>query len=597
MSTLLQYVPFLVNGTFIIASPENKVESIVKVIPKPEADDNSNICKYIRKNFTSAFDLQEMLSEIEADHSANPNIYLSNREVIVCPFVKPATPIERVQIVKNLMKNIFTREQVIASAGAVFVVLNKLSVWEKYIISLIANHFYNLLMCNDYYSSNELRGKMVRKIFDFFVPSSLNPLKEHPFASPVTLLSGKTPFNKSNSLGLVINSSDDIIVFSSDSQSWPKFTADSNCSFNNNKIVLRSNDTGELCEFLINDNVCDSDWCNFLWLNDSIRLKSAESIILSCKAFKGINLSLGEATSLSKVITSFDCNFILSLYKIFPNDSKSFDPLFNSLLNIFISENKELQLIKFIAYYELIRTKDINEMFRKNNNYFRSITMFINRFAKDYKKTTIKRLYELIIGWENWNLKSPTDKDEEIIDKLVKEFFKVLIDDIDNIPSQIRTLCRFLRLLSERQFREPVLVHRPIFAVFILRFVIPSLTATDEFGIQPNPLHIKKVAEFTKVVSYVSQISLRSIDSQMTQLTNNLTVKNCSLVINFYNKLCSEHVQKSAHILANDLIESVSMIRDYSLKHEKEITGFNSSIRHEHIFVDELLTEFVTQSI
>ena len=74
-----------------------------------------------------------------------------------------------------------------------------------------------------------------------------------------------------------------------------------------------------------------------------------------------------------------------------------------------------------------------NEMFRKNNNYFRSITMFINRFAKDYKKTTIKRLYELIIGWENWNLKSPTDKDEEIIDKLVKEFFKVLIDDIDNM--------------------------------------------------------------------------------------------------------------------------------------------------------------------
>ena len=597
MTRKLNFVPFIINGSFVVQSSERNSTNM-RHFDVPLKFDDSPLCKYIQNNFPEKFDFSKLLKAIEDDHKENPKLYLVNRETIIIPAFFFFFPLERVQFVKNLLSNTFTKEQILTCAsGASNLAISELSSWQKYIISNTLIHFHTLLSSKQFYPSDELRSQFVRKVYSFFVPDSFKQITDTRLAAPIELVKGKIPVNSSKGLSIIIISSDDITILTSDLLSWPQFTYDLNCSFDSNKITLKSNETEQLCEFLIDsNNVDEAQWCNSLWPKSNPKFSSNLSVLTSSKAFKDIQLNGGEATSLAKVMTSFDTSFIFAIYNVLSNDQSSFDHIYNALFNIFASEQKELQLLKVIAYCELVRTIDLNEMFRRNNNFFRSITIFMNKVSGNYKQTTIKEIYNLLSSSEKWNPKDPSEKDEEIVDDLVKKFFGILIKEIDHIPPSIRIFCRFLRLLSERRFRDQMLTHRAIFAVFILRFVIPSLCDPQSLGVSLDPKKLTSVIQFTKLVAYVAQILIRKTDSKLTQMTNNIVERNSSLVVEFYDALCKNVAPKEISVLRPELISSVTTIRDYVLLHENEIINYSPNFKCEELFVDDLLTEFIAQS-
>jgi hypothetical protein len=62
---------------------------------------------------------------------------------------------------------------------------------------------------------------------------------------------------------------------------------------------------------------------------------------------------------------------------------------------------------------------------------------------------------------------------------LVECVFTLLEKECEKVSPLVRALCRSVRLSTEILFEDPALVYRPIGALFIFRFLIPSLTMIE----------------------------------------------------------------------------------------------------------------------
>lgn len=228
--------------------------------------------------------------------------------------------------------------------------------------------------------------------------------------------------------------------------------------------------------------------------------------------------------------------------------------------------------------------------------------------SEGYKRNTIRGLYDLTAKVDTWSFDHPEEKDLEIVDNLINKSFTFLIDNIDKVPLSVRALCRYLRLLSERRFRDPKLIFRANFALVLLRFIFPALTSPVDLGLDLMTINKKELAktiQFTKLLAFVGQNQhLTGKHQKERELMNSVIDKNSSLVTQFFEKLCEEPKgegmkkgKDSMTISKDELIKSAVIVRDYVQKNAAVLSAYTPPLRFENIYVDELLTEFVSSVI
>lgn len=615
---------FALNGSFLVAVLENKTPSKIIKARQPDAFKNDSLSDYLKNQFPPKLTIPGLLHKIEIDHQNSPNLYLTKREVVLLPQEEPVKPIERVQCLKNLLSQLFSNQQVDTSArGFAQIAISTLTDWQKFILTHVLNHFHTLLLNPKYYNTKQLRTQFFSTIYSFFIPTSLQTIPVR-ISAPVDLISGKLQVSPPQDLCMIVKSPKDIMVLSPDTFSWPSVEFDDNSYVDCWNLHLKNVDTNEYIDLQFAPKqvkftkeekgqnltipkqylISSTTWRQILWPDASPYRDSIRSVIESCIAFGSDPLNAAAATGIARVVTSIDNSFSLAFYATFKESSKDFEQVVTALLTLFMSEHREMQLLKLVSYYELHRTIDVNEIFRKNNNYIRTITFYIQMVSDEFKLNTVKPLFHKIVKAGKWSFDHPSEKDLQTVSKLIKESFIFLTDNINNIPASVRNLCRYLRLLSERKFQDPKLIHRSNFAIILLRYIIPLLIDPSGLGIDAESFAagLVLVIHFTKILLSAgqNQILIDQHDSDRI-LWNPVIEENAPYVDKFYEVLSQEPkdqvLKESSHISKSQLIESATIIRDYVQRHAEALGAYVPPTRFENIFVDELLTEFASRSI
>lgn len=626
---------FALNGSFITAVPANKTPSRISISKQPAGFTNGVLSDYLKSSFPPNLTIPDLLQKIEDDHKTYPNLYLTRREVVLIPGEEPIKPIERVQCLKNLLSHLFETSQVDTCAqGYPNIAISTINPWQKFVLTSVINHFHRLLLNDDYYSGDK-RSDFINTVYSFFIPISLKvaPVR---IAAPVDLASGSLQVRPPNDCCMIVKSPTDIQVLSPDTLSWPSVEYDESSYVDGRVLHLKSVDSNDYVDLVYQPKVIKLNkdaskkknetlnkaplaeynrelnpviWRQILWPSSAPTRDSIQSCVETCISYgSDPNINAAAASGIARVVTSYDNSFSLAFYATFSDDNKDFERVLRPLLTLFISEHREMQLLKLVSYYEINRTIDLNEMFRKNNNYIRTITFYINMVSEGYKRNTIRGLYDLTAKVDTWSFDHPEEKDLEIVDNLINKSFTFLIDNIDKVPLSVRALCRYLRLLSERRFRDPKLIFRANFALVLLRFIFPALTSPVDLGLDLMTINKKELAktiQFTKLLAFVGQNQhLTGKHQKERELMNSVIDKNSSLVTQFFEKLCEEPKgegmkkgKDSMTISKDELIKSAVIVRDYVQKNAAVLSAYTPPLRFENIYVDELLTEFVSSVI
>ena len=599
----MDFDSFALNGSFIVSVIGNKTASRLPITPQPSDFDGSSLCEFIRESFPKGLSLTQLLVQIEDDHKDSPCLYLVKRKVVLVPGEDVTKPIERVQLLRNLIAQIFTPTQVETSAqGHAKIAVGTITSWQKFVLTSVLNHFHKLLLNDEYYKTEELRKQFFQHVFSLFIPVSLQTVPVR-IAAPVDLYKGDLTVTSPKDLCIIVKSPNDITVLSPDTMTWPAVEYDEASYVDGNLLHLKSVDSGKYVDFICHAPISAISWRQILWPSAAPQRTSIQSVIQSCKSFsitpKNKQINAAAATGLARVVSSIDNSFSLAFYATFKADNKVFEKILKAMLILFISEHREMQLLKLVAYFELNRTIDLNEMFRKNNNYFRTITFYVNLVSDSYKTSTIQELYRLIAAADMWSFDNPNEKDLETVDNLISQFFIILTEQVDKIPATVRSFCRYLRLLSERKFQDTKLVFRPIYAVFLLRFIFPLLCAPMDLGITKiNNKDLAKVVQFTKLLAFAGQNQHLIGEHQGGRVSMNKVIdKNAPLVTKFYEALTQEYKGDSSHVTKDEVIESAMIFKDYVIENEKALSEYKPYQLFENIYVDELLTEFVSSTL
>lgn len=574
-------IGFTLSGSFIV---EPKLQSQIGVPVSPNADDSSPVCQFIKENFPQdmSVTVRSLFTSIEKDHETIKNLYLSAKEVFIIPGVAPTTPYERIALARKLLANTLSFDELRTSAsGHSQLAVSTMPSWERFVVAVALRHFQKLLQLG-YYKNEAERTAFIQAVFSMFEPQS----KDIRLVTPVKLVKGRLSIRDENHIALVVRSQDDIVAQSADLLSWPAVTFDAKSSVFDGTLTLTSVDSERQVQFGF--SIPSETIRNAIWTPACPIISSTKAVVDSFRGYYGQMLTGGAAASLARVVGSIDTSFILSLYQTFSGNVKLLEPVIHALTTLFMSESNELQLVKTVAYYELAGTKNVNEIFRGNNNYTRTILTFLNRVTEKYKQTVVKDLCCMLTSGDDWNFDSPREDDVRTVGDLLRNFIRTLITRMDEIPASVRTFCRYLRVLSERMFRNKILNHRAVFALVILRFLCPALMA-----ISNDP----KVTKFSKLLVYACQFQRIDCESHPQRSVLNIVINNVTdLVIEFYNKLCVETKNPGVSIVRSEIVQAASTLRDYIQEHEKEILEKSTKMRNSHMFVDELLCEFITQS-
>ena len=571
------FLPFLLKGSFILPNEDSKSNNIIE---ETEINDNSNLNIFINSILPTNLKIKNIFEEIYQIHlKKNKPFYSNFQNVVIIPQKPPQNIYENIMIIKLILGKLLNNEQtqltISGNFKKVFQSLNKLQI---YILNLSLNHFNEISLIPNLYNTNELKTSLIRSILSFYSPDSNEKLSNLFFyyqffdenSKPINLfISGSNIKNlKTNELF--------------------KYTEEDHI-FNNYFTLHKSNN---IIKFYFND-------LNKNYLRRSFCSTNSKNLIINSFLIQNINTNINEETAknLSLNLSNFSIDFIFSVYSIFSNmDQKKVNILFESMLKLFAYSNQHLKLIKLLSFYELRRTNDTNELFRKNNCYIRSVIQYINLITKDFKLTTIKELFKIITSSSDWSFDHPNDIDLINAKNLIIQFWKYLISKINTIPPSIRSLCRFLRLLSEREFRSNLLNHRAIFALLLLRFLFVSLTAPEDIN-DPNmfdPRKIAKSVQFTKLLAFVGQMTTISGENKGDRTKFNSIIEETShYVVEFYEELCKEVEIEKFEVSIPELIEASNNFKYFIFENEKKLIDFEIDIDLENSFSDEFITEFI----
>ena len=220
-------------------------------------------------------------------------------------------------------------------------------------------------------------------------------------------------------------------------------------------------------------------------------------------------------------------------------DQKRSTKLRLDLIRLFGHEGTHMMLLKYLAYNELQRTGSSNTLFRQNNDFIRTLIQFINEAGADFQRTTVVELVELVGRCKAWSYDDPQGDDTETARQLIDDFMCLLVSRIDTVPASIRSLCRFLRVLSEHEFMEPELSHRAVYALFLLRFLFVVMTDPQLLeGAAVSGKTFGKSVQFSKLLSNAAQMTTINDKTQKKRVVfNEAIVKTYPSTKRFYEAL------------------------------------------------------------
>ncbi|OHT01475.1 hypothetical protein TRFO_31703 [Tritrichomonas foetus] len=593
-------LPFALKGSYILYGIDGN-EEIEKPEPvAPPSLERSQVCDYIAANSPEEFSLIDLLNQIEQDHVDHKNnYYLDIFSIALIPKADLKSPKERIQFLKNILNNLFTREQIdTCGAGRANVALNSLTEWQRFILSASLQHFERILKIDGVYQSDIDRKNYVRNVLQLFVPPFLRPPEIVRVVSPVTLIDGTMDISKPSKVYITVTSPKNITLESQDLLICSKLNFNSSDYVGDDKIQLTSADITTNKFVLGYKSLSKETWNNILWPVVGVQRSASQSVVDSCLAYgKAKKLSPAAVSCMARVVATTDYRFLFALYNVLDTEINSLNTVFNSVLNFYAFHSKHLQLMKFLCFYELQRTENTNEIFRQNNNFIRSINLFMRRVSDKYLNTTIKDLYFLIAKMPQWKLENPDEKDCEILTSCLQQFWQRMIETVDTIPPSIRNICRYLRIASELLFREKNLNHRAIYGVFLLRFTFVVLVSPMEFGVnmEDDPVGYAKVTQFTKVLAFSGQFMKLGKNEESPKAVLNPAIEETNeLVLEFYEKLClpveADDVPVSQEDLSLTTIDFCKFVQNF----KEPILSYDQENSYSYIFVDEIISEFLT---
>ncbi|OHT04030.1 hypothetical protein TRFO_28520 [Tritrichomonas foetus] len=621
-------LPFHLSRSYVLYGVEGLSSNVLDedpVEPK-EINETSRIFKFIESiKAQTDFSYLSLLHDIEKDHSdANEALYLkensigdkkdnanksenqdsengeclSNNEKSQEYTFKPTNSKERIHLLKEILSRVFTKKQIeTCSAGRSRKALSLLSQYQRFILDATFAHFKRL-MAKEFYATEELKVSFLKTVNSFFIPTKLDPPPLPRLAAPLLLTEGDFDVQLSKIVYTNVYSADKITVESVD------ILASANLKFINGDTI-----DDHVIKFTSATNPDKKFVFKYKYLNKQIweRILSpqtnqkqpynvAQAVVDSCLAYGTAKaLCPAAVTCMARVVASMNHVFLFSLFDVLSDNRDFLEPIFNCLLNFYAFHSKHLELLKFLCFYELRRTENTNEIFRQNNNFIRSINLFIKRVSTNYVNTTIKDLYYLIAKAPMWKLENPSDKDITTVTNLMRQFWTKMIETVDTIPPSIRSFCRYLKLLSEAMFRQQSLIHRAIFAVLLLRFVFVVLVSPADLGInvEDDPMSFTKVAQFTKILAFSAQFQPISGNENSPKRKLNPAIQaSDDLVIQFYQELCKPVEADDVTVSQEDLGVSTIEFCSFVQKFQDKLLANSKGQNYTHIYVDEMIYEY-----
>lgn len=599
------FLPFELEGSFIITS-SSLPRANEYYIPKPYENvqppppDRTQFSQFLKENIPDDMPIAELFYNIEQDHfNDKKDSYLTSLDVSLTPKQRPKTPRERIQFVKNLLSNVLTYDQIdTSSAGRPGVALNTLTPLQKFVLSLSLTHFNNIFRIEGVYTTQETRKALAKRFLLLFLPSFLNPPKIVRVVSPLTFLEGDIDMPKQSLVYMTVNSPKEIMIESKDLLSSYNLIFTSTDKVNDSIIQLTSADiqSKKLIFKYNNQQLSKDTWNQILWPTVGSTRSLAESVVDSCFAYgKADHLCAAAVTCMARVVTSMDQRFLFALFSVLDDNRSHLPEIFNCLLNFYAFHSKHLQLMKFLCFYEMRRNEDVNEIFRQNNNFIRSINIFIKRVGSDYITQTMKEIYLMITKFQPFKLDNPTERDCEVLKDCLKQFWSKMLDTVDKLPPSIRSLCRYLRLASEIYFVDKNMNHRAIYGVLLLRFIFVMLVSPMEFGIEieDDPIGYAKVTQFTKVLAFSGQFMLTGKPGSPKAVLNPAIEETNDLVKEFYLQLCQPVPADDVPVSQAELMKTTPAFVKFVQEFKNSILAFCKNEMYSHIFVEEFIAEFI----
>jgi hypothetical protein len=536
----------------------------------PRAHDTTPLSIWFQRHFPDGFSLPELLTQIEEDHSIDPQLYIQPIRAVLLPKTIPGTSFERVQLAKNVFSQLFNEEQVSTTVSTGFI---KLNPWQIYVLNVALCHFHKLVVLLRVPLSNSGgRSAFLQSVFSFFCPQRSPPIRR---LLPVSLVSGKLPISGYHGLTLKIVSPTSMEVISGDARAWPAVKFDERGFVAGKCITVADADTDNLVKLEFDTSLSRAAVRNAIWPVTSCRTREVDAVVDSFLAFKNVKtLTAGAAETFSTLIVSLDPTFILACYSCFDRDN--FKSVFHALTTLFACKGRSLQLIKLLAYIDLSRVPEPNQIFRSNSNHFVSIQLYFDRIATAYRTEICSQITSLVIQAGGLSSAQCTEKDFE----LIADIFKLLLDRVSKVPPLVRAVCRYVRLITEILFEDSTLFYRPVAALFIFRFLVIKLSIPIN-GKVPDKAFIAFITQFAHL-STLSNAPIPGFE------------RIAPIIARFFNELCKTGRRvPDIGVDRGEIINAAGIVKAFVCANAEKIRAFHPALDYRHVFVEEMIGEYI----
>jgi hypothetical protein len=441
------------------------------------------------------------------------------------------------------------------------------------------------------YADAAFRRLFLSSVFALFCPAPPPPAR---LLAPAALRAGRLPVGARAGLTLRVLSGAAMEVVAADARAWPAVAYDERGAIAGAVLTVVCEETQAPVRLDLGSPRVANLARKAISAGPAPR-RLVDAAVDSCLAFADDSaLNAGFAESLATLLSSLDVSFVLACYALFAGEGKAdFRPVFHALTTLFACKGRSLQLIKLLAYQDLAAVKNPDQIFRGDSPFFQSVKIYLERVAGRYRNAICQKITALVKKAGSCNYDAATDKDAEIAVTVIKQVFTLLIDELNSIPPIVRSLCRFLRLVVEGLFANRAIFYRPIGSLIIFRFLVSEITIPSTLKADTPP--DRQLLKFGTLLTRAATFTVTGGDLSAT--ANRPIVENSGLIAQFYDKLCTDGGRAvDLTVDRKEIVEAAAVVRDFVVKNADRIRAFRGGATCRHIYVQELLSEFIIAS-
>ncbi len=171
------------------------------------------------------------------------------------------------------------------------------------------------------------------------------------------------------------------------------------------------------------------------------------------------------------------------------------DSLASALLNLFMTDGMELDLIKAAVKREIQGTTRVVELLRRNSVATRMLTLYARKVGTNYLSSTLAPVLQLFLkDPSNHVFELSSDKIEgKNVSENIRKFMKCLssfstafIQSLNNMPPSFKEICYTIRTEADKKF--PDASATSVGAFLFLRFFCPAIVAPESNGLSKERL-------------------------------------------------------------------------------------------------------------